>query len=410
MRPRLTRVPSATVEALRLLVVIFGAGVGWQVAQALGADEDTNLLGPFNGLWIGVIVGAGLGFSLGGVLVRSLMTFFDRGERALDGLSAEQVVAGGFGALLGAALATLVTWPVFLLMTPLLAVPLFLFVVVAAAVFGFQAGRRRRGAVLEAVGPRAGLSSRGPWIGRLPRILDTSVAIDGRILDVVRAGFQGGQILVPEPVLAELQGLADSSDDLRRAKGRRGLDVLEALRKEDTVDLEVVPDGALAIPEVDAKLVRMCLDRPAALLTFDSNLAKVASLAGVRVLNMHRLALSLRPPVVVGDLLTVHLTKPGKEQGQAVAYLDDGTMVVVEGARDRVGEDLEVVISSVLMTANGRLVFAQPGGQTLGQAGGSDLRRSVRPAHAPAPDEHPTPGDLRPAAPHRGRTGRDGRS
>ena len=262
---------------------------------------------------------------------------------------------------MGGALAALVAWPLFLVLSVVLAVPLFLFHVVSAGVFGFRSGRRRRGAVLEAVGPKAGLApGNSRWLARLPRVLDTSVAVDGRLLDVVRAGFQGGLLLVPEPVLGELQGLADSSDDLRRARGRRGLDVLQALRKEESVELEVIPDSAPEVTEVDAKLVRICLDRPAALLTFDTNLAKVAALAGVKVLNMHSLALSLRPPVVVGDELTVHLVKPGKEAGQAVAYLDDGTMVVIENGRRYMDSDLDVTVTKVLQTNAGRMIFAAP--------------------------------------------------
>ena len=142
-------------------------------------------------------------------------------------------------------------------------------------------------------------------------------------------------MLVPTPVLAELQGLADAGDDLRRAKGRRGLEVLETLRREPGVDVEVLDDEVPAVAEVDAKLVRICLDRGAALLTLDTNLARVAALAGVRVMNLHALALALRPPVVAGDEVGVLLIKAGKEPGQAVGYLDDGTMVVVERARDR---------------------------------------------------------------------------
>jgi uncharacterized protein YacL len=193
----------------------------------------------------------------------------------------------------------------------------------------------------------------------LPRIVDTSVAIDGRILDVVRAGFLHGQMLVPSPVLGELQGLADAGDDLRRTRGRRGLDVLEALRRERGVQLEVLDEDVPAVPEVDAKLVRLCLDRSAALLTLDTNLAKAAALAGVRVMNLHALALALRPPVTAGDDVSVLLIKPGKEPGQAVGYLDDGTMVVVERARGSVGREVPVTVTSVLTTANGRLVFAR---------------------------------------------------
>ena len=161
-------------------------------------------------------------------------------------------------------------------------------------------------------------------------------------------------------MLGELQGLADAGDDLRRTRGRRGLEVLEALRREPDVDVEVLEDEVPGVAEVDAKLVRLCLDRTAALLTLDTNLAKAAALAGVRVLNLHALALALRPPVTAGEEVAVLLIKPGKEPGQAVGYLDDGTMVVVERARESVGKELTVVVTSVLTTANGRMVFAHP--------------------------------------------------
>ena len=193
-------------------------------------------------------------------------------------------------------------------------------------------------------------------------MIDTSVAIDGRILDVVRAGFLHGKVLIPTPVLGELQAFADAGDDARRAKGRRGLDVLESLKREPGVTLEVLDADVPAVPDVDGKLVRICIDRGAALLTLDTNLAKAAALTGVKVLNLHMLALALRPPVAAGEDVVVHLLKAGKEPGQAVAYLDDGSMVVVEHAREHVGEDREVTVTSVVTTANGRLVFGRLAG------------------------------------------------
>jgi uncharacterized protein YacL len=149
---------------------------------------------------------------------------------------------------------------------------------------------------------------------------------------------------------------------MRRARGRRGLDLLETLRREPHVDLDVVDDPHPDVEEVDAKLVRFCLDQDLALLTLDSNLAKVADLTGVRVMNLHTLSLALRPPVVVGEDVSVHLVKPGKESGQAVGYLDDGTMVVVERARPLVGREVDVRVTSVVLTSNGRLVFAHVSG------------------------------------------------
>jgi uncharacterized protein YacL len=198
-----------------------------------------------------------------------------------------------------------------------------------------------------------------------PKILDTSVAIDGRIVDVVRAGFLHGEIYLTTPVIGELQGFADAGDELRRSKGRRGLEVLEVLKREPGIDVVVIDDVVPGVPEVDAKLVRLAIDKDAALLTLDTNLAKAAGIAGVRVLNLHALALALRPPVAAGDEVSVLVTKTGKEPGQGVGYLDDGTMVVIERGREFVGHELHVQVTSVLTTANGRLVF----GRQVGDSG-----------------------------------------
>ncbi len=360
MALRLTRVPSVAVEALRLFVVAFGAGIGYQIAVWLGAADHPDLLGSFNGRWVGAILGALVGYVAGGVLARLAIRTLDRGERALEGLSAEQVIAGSFGAVVAAVFATAVSWPLFLLGPALIITPIFLFIVLVFAIFGFRVGRSRRDATLSALGGAAGLAPRAAAAASLPRLVDTSVAIDGRVLDVVRSGFLHGRFLVPQPVIDELQNMADSSDDLRRAKGRRGLDVLEALRREHGVELLSIPDEAMGVTNVDAKLVRMSIDRNCALLTFDTNLAKAAAIAGVKVMNLHSLALALRPLVVVGDEVDLHLLKSGKEAGQAVGYLDDGTMVVTEHARDKVGTECRVVVTSVVTTANGRLVFAKP--------------------------------------------------
>lgn len=359
MAPRLVRVPNAVVELLRLCIVVFFAGLGYYVA-GLVDDGRGPLLGSFSVLGIGIILGSAIGYVLGGVIGRSTVTAVGSAEAGLRDTPAEQIVAGVMGAVVGVLVAAGITWPIFLVNRPVLTIPVFAFVMVTLGLLGYRLGTSKRDAVLGLFGPRVGLSAPPTPAAALPRIVDTSVAIDGRIVDVVRAGFLHGRMIVPSPVLAELQGLADAGDDLRRHRGRRGLEILETLRREPGVGVEVLDDEVPAVAEVDAKLVRLCLDRQAALLTLDTNLAKAAALAGVRVLNLHALALALRPPVGAGDEVGVLLIKPGKEPGQAVGYLDDGTMVVVERARDVIGREVTVQVTSVLTTANGRLVFARP--------------------------------------------------
>ena len=355
------RSPTGVVEMLRLLSVVFFAGVGFEVARGVGGRDD--VLGPFNGVAIGVIVGSGIGYVLGGIFGRTTVSAVDRAETRLRDVSAEALVAGAIGLVCGVLVAAGIGWPLFLIPDPYISFSVFATLLVVLGYVGLQVGRAKQDAMLGMFGARAGLRPADAGISTLPRIVDSSVAIDGRILDVVRAGFLHGTMLVCTPVLGELQGLADAGDDVRRARGRRGLDTLEALKREPGVTLEVCEDDPSTIPEVDAKLVRVCLDRGAALLTLDTNLAKAAGLAGVRVLNMHQLTLALRPAVSAGDEIGVLLIKNGKEPGQAVGYLDDGTMVVAEKSRAQVGSEARVRVTSVLTTANGRMVFAQPSDQ-----------------------------------------------
>lgn len=358
LRSPAQRTPYAVVEVLRLLVVVFFAGAGYQVGLSVG--DGRPVLGALNGTAIGLVVGSGLGYVLGGVLGRRTAQTTELARTRLRDVSAEQIIAGALGLMGGVVVGAGVAWPVFLLPDAAMAFPLFGVVVVVLAYSGSQIAMSKRTGVLELFGERAGLAPRVLSPVALPRLIDTSVAVDGRVLDVVRAGFLHGTVLVCSPVLAELQGMADAGDDHVRAKGRRGLEVLEALQREPGVDLEVLDLEVPGVPEVDAKLVRICLDRGTALLTLDTNLAKAAALAGVKVLNLHALALALRPPVAAGDDVPVLLLKPGKEAGQAVGYLDDGSMVVVERGRPHLGTELRVRVTSVLTTANGRLVFGAP--------------------------------------------------
>jgi uncharacterized protein YacL len=360
--PSRSGTPTGLIEILRLLTVVFFAAVGYEAGHLLANHGNGTSLGPFGGVGIGVIVGACVGYVVGGVIGRSAASTADLTEAALRDVSADTLIAGLFGAFAGAVLGSAFGWPLFLVPQTLVGAALFGILLVLMAYIGFRVASSKRDGVLAVVGGRTGVAPRRVADSAVEKVLDTSVAIDARVLDVVRAGFLHGRIIVVQPVLDELQRLADANDPMRRARGRRGLDTLEALRREPAVDLAVVRDHHPDVPEVDAKLVRACLDGDYSLLTLDSNLAKVARLTGVRVLNLHTLALALRPPVVVGEDVAVHLVKPGRESGQGVGYLDDGTMVVVDHGRALVGKDVTVRVTSVVITANGRLVFAHVSG------------------------------------------------
>ncbi len=354
------RAPRGVIELLRLLTVLFFAEVGFQLGHASAQHGDQRVLGALGGTALGVIVGSGLGYVLGGMFGRSAAATADRTVVALRDVSADTLVAGGFGAVAGVVVGAGLGWPFFLIPNPIIALPIFAILVLLLGYFGFRVGAAKRDGMLALFGRGSGVTPRRP--PPIAVIVDTSVAVDARVLDVVRAGFLHCTMLVIQPVLEELQHLADSAEPNRRARGRRGLELLEALRREPPIDLDVLPDPHPEVRDVDAKLIRVCLDEDHSLLTLDTNLAKVAALAGVRVLNLHSLSLALRPPVVVGEDVVVQLIKPGREAGQGVGYLDDGTMVVVERARGLINKDVTVRVTSVVITANGRLVFGQIAG------------------------------------------------
>jgi uncharacterized protein YacL len=191
------------------------------------------------------------------------------------------------------------------------------------------------------------------------KILDTSVIIDGRIADVCEAGFIEGTFIVPQFILQELQYIADSQDSTKRARGRRGLDVLHKIQKMSNITVRIVDEDFPKIKEVDAKLVALGKLMNAKIITNDFNLNKVAQLQGVSVLNINELANSLKPVVLPGEMMRVFVLKEGKEYNQGVAYLDDGTMVVVENGRRLMGKNIEVTVTSVLQTTAGRMIFSK---------------------------------------------------
>lgn len=189
-------------------------------------------------------------------------------------------------------------------------------------------------------------------------LVDTNIIIDGRVAQVCASGFLDAVLVVPKFILGELQYIADSADPTRRARGRRGLDVLRALQQNPRVEVRIHENDVPHISEVDGKLVHLARALPAELLTNDVNLARIAELQGVRVLNLGELAKALRPVIVPGERLVVRLVKEGREPQQAVAYLDDGTMIVVNRARQLIGQEVEVIVETVLQTAAGRMAFA----------------------------------------------------
>lgn len=341
-----SRVPAGRlVEFVRLIFVALFAAAGYIIATRLGSTHTTRTI-------LGIVLGASTGFVLGGVLGRQTATAVTTAEQQLRRVPAAEVVAGLAGLIAGLAVAALLSVPIFRL-PPLAAWTTVAFMYVTLGYAGYRIGRTKHAELFDLIGlkPRAAGVARGEV-----SVLDTSALIDGRVVDLVTTGFLSGDLLIHSAVLRELQAIADSSDAKRRGRGRRGLDAVAELQRAKTVDVHLVEEDGVF--DVDAALVRLARDRGATLITADHNLSKVAQALSVPVPNLNQLAAAFRTPVGVGDQLSVELVKDGREYGQAVGYLDDGTMVVVEQAGDRIGAEVQIQVRNVIQTATGRMVFA----------------------------------------------------
>ncbi len=343
---------------LRLIGMVVFAVIGWRIGEALSAQPDRDI----RFILVLILAGAALGLLITPWLTIRPYRWFRRQMRRVP---AQQLLAATIGLIVGLIIAALTAFPLSLLPPPfsniLPFVSLILFGYIGAWVmimrerdiFNLFGGRfARDGARVK------GASAEAPSERLI--LLDTSVIIDGRIADVSRTGFLDGALTIPRFVLNELQHIADSSDALRRNRGRRGLDMLNKLQKESVVPIRITDMDIEDVREVDDKLVRLAKQLRVPVLTNDFNLNKVAELQGVRVLNVNELANALRAIVLPGENMYVRLVQEGKELGQGVAYLDDGTMVVVENGKKYIGSSIDVTVTRMLQTNQGRMIFATP--------------------------------------------------
>lgn len=275
-------------------------------------------------------------------------------EQVIKRVPLKIILGGTLGLFLGLGIAKLASYPFDqFLELPNLQIPLYIFFSAIFGYIGLMLGGRK---MAEVSTPPFLEPPRQPRA--LPKILDTSVIIDGRIADICETGFVEGTLVVPKFILQELQYIADSPDDLKRSRGRRGLDILQRIQKHNRIKVEFL-DANIVRMEVDAKLVELALQLHAKILTNDFNLSKVAQLQGVEVLNINQLTNALKSAVLPGEIMQVHILREGKSQGQGVAYMDDGTMVVIENARQFIGRDVNVAVTSVLQTTAGRMIFTE---------------------------------------------------
>lgn len=329
------RGPPVGESFLVLVNMLMGAGV------AYGFSHNS---------WV-IVIGVGGGFLLSLAILGA--------ERILLRVPLRGIISGFLGLLLGLITANMMVYSLFWMssVSPFFQdiAKVFLSVMFGylGAVLGIKKGEEVDFGVNSKFAEKRGIEDDF-------KILDTSVIIDGRIADICEAGFIEGVLTIPQFVLKELQHIADSSDSVRRNRGRRGLDILHKIQKNAEIKVQIVDQDFPKLKEVDTKLVALAKLLDGKILTNDFNLNKIAELQGVTVLNINQLANALKPVVLPGEIMNVFVLKEGKEYGQGVGYLDDGTMVVIDNAKKYIGKTLEAAVTSVLQTTAGRMIFTRP--------------------------------------------------
>ena len=329
-------------------------------------------------LIFGTLLGVIIGYLISSFILKQGLVIAKRLERILTHIPNQELIAGTIGLLFGLIIANLIG--VAFNQVPIIGpyIPIIL-----SAIFGYSGLK-----LMARKGPEMYYNYVQQWGGEgtkktsrfkmfsthksdkassTPKLLDTSVIIDGRIKELCNTGFIEGPLMVPLFVLNELQIISDSADATKRNRGRRGLDILKDMQDANKVAIEVVEDDYNDLTEVDSKLMRLALDKQWKLMTNDFNLNKVARVQGIEVLNLNELANVLKPALIAGEWIRVQVMKEGKEVHQGVAYLDDGTMIVVEDGKPYVGQNVEVMVTSILQTSAGRMIFARVDGGQNGQ-------------------------------------------
>lgn len=347
------------IEAVRLVITLALTATGYAIGSS---NPEWFGSTPESAQVLFSVLGAGVGYVFGGLAGRFARRSLSQAPEVVARATGPQLFAGTFGLIAGLLIGAVVAVPAIILLPPTIGWAGGSLVVILLAAAGSSIFSARAEDLLEAAGlsRRRGRPAEAHEVPTANSfVVDSSAAIDGRILDLARSGLVSGEIWVPGFVLDELQGIADSGQKERRRRGRRGLDVLDALADLSSVELRSDERTFPEFPEVDSKLVGLCHDTGATLVTTDHNLSRAAGLRGIKVLNPHALGESMRRVPISGEEIELHIEKAGSEPGQGVGFLDDGTMVVVEGGARFVGEKVTVEVSNAMRTSMGRMLFAK---------------------------------------------------
>lgn len=355
----------------RLLLTLIGLIIGPAIVVAInnafvsaGYLSLQDVLQPWAVILIytasGLITGI-LTYTFCPKLIEAFATVIRETEAKLSEMALSDIFFGVMGLILGLVIAFLISTLTSSISIGWLSLSINILLYISLGYLGWSIVTKRRGEINVPSWFKRGGKDKGSRVSAhaRPKILDTSVIIDGRIADICRTGIIEGTIIVPGFVLQELRHIADSSDSLKRNRGRRGLDILNLMQKEMEIPITVSETDYDDIAEVDAKLIRLAYDMGGVVVTNDYNLNKVAGVQRVPVFNINELANAMKPVVLPGEEMEIAILKEGKESGQGVAYLDDGTMIVVDGGKRCVGETVQVIVTSVLQTSAGRMIFAK---------------------------------------------------
>ena len=357
-------------KIVKLISSIMGIAIGYFVGKVLitlGIRQGIKVFVEplYTGLilLIVILIFAIIFYFLSSFIYKGIIAIIDGFERNIQKLTVTEFLFGTLGLLVGLVFATLIGVPIsriHFVIGPIL----FILIDLIGALVGIKIFIKRKDDILNLLtsikknGIRDKKNKHNEKI--CPKILDTSVIIDGRIFDICQTGFVEGPLVIPGFVLNELRHISDSADGLKRNRGRRGLDILNKIQKELSIETQIYEEDFPEIAEVDAKLLKLAQVLNGKVVTNDFNLNKVAEFQGVPVLNINELANAIKPVLLPGEEMKVVVMKDGKEASQGRAYLDDGTMIVVEGGRKFISEEIMVVVTSVLQTAAGRMIFAKP--------------------------------------------------
>lgn len=347
-------------NTIKISFAAVGAITGFTLARTLFLinNIDTSQ-GVQIALYVFIsLLAAILFYTTGNKVIESLLQILDKMEVFIQNMTLYELGISVVGLIAGLIVANLIAIPIN--KVDVIGVPISIVINILFGSMGIGLALGKRNEMLfESIKGKGDLL-KGAKKGSEPKVLDTSVIIDGRIVDICRSGFIEGELIVPSFILEELRHIADSADVLKRNKGRRGLDVLNMLQKDLKYPIKIENATVGEGEEVDTELLKLTKKLNGKVLTIDYNLNKVASFQDVPVLNINELNNAVKPIASPGEEMTVQIIKDGKENGQGLAYLDDGTMIVVEGGKKHIGDSINVVVTSVLQTAAGRMIFAKP--------------------------------------------------